>query len=336
MVKRLVLEMAELKLGTVVDLKKFSPILAAFRLMPENGSRFPDYKAGQYIALRRENCRLTKPEVDPDGGLHYVPDLDESGNLKLGPVTHSYSISSPPYETRDNGYLEFYIVLERDEAGTPGRLSSSMFQLNPRVDDEVIYVNRIAGSFTLDRRANGFASVLLIGSGTGLAPFVSMIKQLHFDACRGIADSVRYTLIHTNRTYEELAYHQELLEIEAARRFDFLYLPSVSRPTARDYEDALLGRGRANNLLRHIVDMPLMEEQAIQDALAGRGEASVAKAALERTVEPALPRHLSKSELQKRLDPARTVVLTCGNSSLMADIEYVADTCRMRFEKEDW
>lgn len=328
--------MAELKLGTVVDLQKFSPILAAFRLMPESGSRFPDYKPGKYIALRRENCRLTKPVVDPDGALHYVPDLDESDNPKLGPVTHSYSIASAPYETLDKGYLDFYIVLERGEWGTPGRLSSSLFQLNPAVDDKVIYVNRIVGSFTLDKRANGFVSVLLIGSGTGLAPFVSMIKQLHFDACHGVTDSVHYTLIHTNRTYEELAYHQELLEIEAARRFYFVYLASVSRPTARDYEDPLLGRGRANNLLRHIFDMPLMEEQEIQDALARGADTSVAKAALERTVEPALPRHLSKSELRKRLDPARTVVLTCGNSSLMADIRYVADTCRMRFEKEDW
>ena len=328
--------MAELKLGTVVDLKTFSSILAAFRLMPENGSRFPDYEPGQYIALRRENCRLTKPEVDPDGGLRYVPNLDESGNAKLGPVTHSYSIASAPYETQENGYLEFYIVLERDEWGTPGRLSSSIFQLAPRVDDKVTYVNRIAGSFTLDKRANGFDSVLLIGSGTGLAPFVSMIKQLHFEAGRGVTDSVHYTLIHTNRTYEELAYHQELLEIEAARRFYFVYLASVSRPTVRDYENPLLGRGRANNMLRHILDMPLREEQEIEDALSRGEDTSVAKARLERTVEPALPKHLSKSELQKVLDPARTVVLTCGNSFLMADIRYVADTCRMRFEKEDW
>jgi ferredoxin-NADP reductase len=328
--------MAELKSGTVVDFQKISTILAAFRLMPESGSRFPDYKPGQYIALRRENCRLTKPVVDPDGARHYVLDLDESNNPKLGPVTHSYSIASAPYETQDKGYLEFYIVLEGGEWDTPGRLSSSLFQLTPRLDDEIIYVNRIAGSFTLDKSASGFESVLLIGSGTGLAPFVSMIKQLQFDACHGVTDKVHYTLIHTNRTYEEMAYHQELLEIEAARRFPFLYVPSVSRPTARDYEDPLLGRGRANNLLRYIFDMPLREEQEIQNALAKGEDTSLAKAALKRTVDPALPRHLSKRELQKWLDPARTVILTCGNSSLMADVEYVADTCRIRFEKEDW
>ena len=328
--------MAELKSGTVVDFQKFSTILAAFRLMPESGSRFPDYKPGQYIALRRENCRLTKRVVDPDGALHYVLDLDEFNNPKLGPVTHSYSIASAPYETQDNGYLEFYIVLDGDEWGTPGRLSSSLLQLTPRLDDEVIYVNRIAGSFTLDKSASGFESVLLIGSGTGLAPFVSMIKQLQFDACHRVIDKVHYTLIHTNRTYAELAYHQELLEIEAARRFSFVYVPSVSRPTARDYEDPLLGRGRANNLLRYIFDMPLREEQEIQNALAKGEDTSLAKTALERTVDPALPRHLSKRELQQWLDPARTVILTCGNSSLMEDVKYVADTCRIHFEKEDW
>jgi hypothetical protein len=82
--------------------------------------------------------------------------------------------------------------------------------------------------------------------------------------------------------------------------------------------------------------MPLREEQEIQNALARGEDTSLAKAALKRTVDPALPRHLSKRELQKWLDPARTVILTCGNSSLMEDVKYVADTCRIRFEKEDW
>lgn len=328
--------MADLKEGTVVRLAKLSPLLVTFRLMPEGGNRFPDYKPGQYIALRRNNCRLTKALVEPDSGVRYVPDVDASGNPKLGPVTHSYSIASPPYETQEHGYLEFYAVLEEDHWGTLGRLSSSLLQLSPPVDDKVLYVNRIAGNFTLDKRANDFASVVLVGSGTGLAPFVSMIKQLHFDACRGVTDGVRYTLIHANRTYEELAYHRELLEIEDAGRFDFVYVASVSRPTARDFEDLRVGRARANNLLRHILDMRLKEEQELQEALARGPDASAAKAGLARAVAPALPGSVSRSALQKRLNPAHTVVLTCGNPSLMADIKYIAETCCMRFEKEDW
>ena len=306
--------MAELKVGTVVDLRKLSPVLAIFRLMPQSGSRFPDYLPGQYIALRRSGCHLTKRSVGPDGLERLVPDLDESGRPKTGSITHSYSIASAPFESREGGYLEFYIVLERDEHGTIGRLSGSLFDMAPP-NDTVTYVDRITGNFTLDKRAHDVGSVLLIGTGTGLAPFVSMIKELDHDARRGIVPQAKYTLLHTNRTYEELAYHQELLDIEAARRFDFVYVASVSRPSERDVADPRMGRGRANNMLRHMFGMPTKEAK---------------------DVTPVLPRHISRDDLVKRFEPSRTVILTCGNPSSMDDIKYVADTQRIPFEKEDW
>ena len=304
--------------------------------MPQNGSRFPEYLPGQYIALRRDRCRLTKRVVGPDGLERYLPELDESGQPKVGPVTHSYSIASAPFESQEHGHLEFYIVLDKDEHGTPGRLSSSFFEMSPPADDKVTYVNRITGNFTLDKTTQGAGSVLLVGTGTGVAPFVSMIKQLHHEACRGAVVPVQYTLLHTNRTYEELAYHQELLDIEASQRFDFVYVASVSRPTERDVKDARLGRGRGANLVRPIFGMPVKEEQDVEIAIASGADASRAQGALEKTVVPALPSHISRSELVKRFDASRTVLLTCGNPSSMADIQYVADTRRIPFEKEDW
>jgi ferredoxin-NADP reductase len=328
--------MAELKVGTAIDQRKLSPVLMLFRLTPQSGNPFPDYVPGQYIALRRDRCRLTKRVVESEGRLRYVPDLDESGQPKLGPVTHSYSIASAPFETQEHGYLEFYVVLEKDEYGTLGRLSDSFFEMSPPADDKVTYVDRITGNFTLDKRADGFGSVLLVGTGTGVAPFVSMIKQLHHEACRGGVDPVQYALLHTNRTYEELAYHQELLEIEASQRFDFVYVASVSRPAARDVNDPRLGRGRANNLLRHIFGMPMKEEQDVETVIARGADASRAKAALAKAVAPALPGHVSRSELVKRFGSSRSVLLTCGNPSSMEDIKYVADTHRLPFEKEDW
>ena len=121
--------MAEKKVGRVTYRYNFSEILELFRLAPETGGRFPDYKAGQYVALSRDNCKLTKKSAGPNGETIYVYDLDESGNPKRGPVTHSYSISSAPFDTQDGGYLEFYVVLEMIETGTPGRLSESLFKL---------------------------------------------------------------------------------------------------------------------------------------------------------------------------------------------------------------
>ena len=116
--------------------------------MPQSGSRFPDYLPGQYIALRRDRCRLTKRFVGPEALVRYVQDLDESGQPKLGPVTHSYSIASAPFESQEHGYLEFYVVLEKDECGTLGRLSNSFFEMGLPADDKITYVNRITGAFT--------------------------------------------------------------------------------------------------------------------------------------------------------------------------------------------
>ncbi len=230
--------------------------------MPATGSRFPDYDAGQYIALRREDCRLTKRITDQNGVFRYVIDLDESGNPKRGPVTHSYSIASAPFETRDRGYLEFYVILEHDALGEPGRLTESLFQIGPEPGAALTYVNRIVGDFTLAKRAAGVRNVFWVGTGTGVAPF------------------------------------------------------AVSRPTSRDLEDPGIGRGRANNVLRHLLGMPPKEQQGL--------------------VAPVLPRHIASDDVRQRLEPGRTVILTCGNPSLMADIKYIADSNQIRFEKEDW
>jgi ferredoxin-NADP reductase len=309
--------MAEVKVGTVVDWHYLSTILARFRLMPARGSRFPDYDAGQYIALRREDCRLTKRITDPNGILRYVTDRDESGNAKHGPVTHSYSVASAPFETRERGYLEFYVILEQDALGEPGRLTESLFRTGPEPGATLTYVDRIVGDFTLAKRAAGFRNVFWVGTGTGVAPFVSMIKELHFKGSQGSPpDGVQYTLLHANRTTEELGYHEELLRIEASCCFDFVYIPTVSRPTSRDLDNPGIGRGRANNVLRHLLGMPPKEQQGL--------------------VAPVLPRHTASYAVRHRLEAGRTVILTCGNPSLMADIKDIADSNQIRFEKEDW
>jgi ferredoxin-NADP reductase len=322
---------AEPRVGTVTHWQQLSPLLAIFRLMPQEGARFPDYKPGQYIALRRENCRLTKRVVGHDEKAHFIPDLDEYGVQKRGPVTHSYSISSAPFETRRDGHLELYVVLEEDEWGYSGRLTDSLFHIRTLVDDKVGYVNRIVGDFTLDKRARGFRNVVMVGTGTGLAPFAAMIKQLHHEAGEGKRDAVRYTLFHANRTPQELAYHEALLSIQAAGSFDFTYVPLVSRPGAR--ESPGLGAGRANNVLRHLLGMPLKEEE---DLCSAGSEGRAARAAVERAVRPRLPDGVESERLLERMTPGETVVLNCGNPASMRDVRTIVERNGMRFEKEDW
>jgi len=161
--------MTERKIGRVISWQNLSPNLAIFRVVPDNGCRFPDYCPGQYIALGREDCRLTR-KIVLDGKLHTIPDLDEGGKPKVGPVTHSYSIASAPFETERSHYLEFYLVLERDGDGHPGRLTESLFRMNLQLDGKIQYLDRVQGDFTLEKRVNGSGNVLLVGTGTGMAP----------------------------------------------------------------------------------------------------------------------------------------------------------------------
>ena len=307
--------MPEWRSGRIVDWHKLSEGLSVFRLVPLEAATFPRFEGGQSIALRRDDCLLTR-KVKEGTEVRYVPDLDADGKQKRGPVTHSYSIASAPFESEQGNYLEFYIVLERTSEGGPGRFTESLFRIDSEGSDQLDYMERIVGDFTLAKRAAGIEHVLMVATGTGLAPFVSMVKQLQFEARGdGVATQTRYTLLTANRTYEELAYHKELLDIEASKAFDFVYVASVSRPSECDRSDVRLGTGRANNLLRHIFGYPPQEPNAIV---------------------PQLPRERPLAMLQKRIDPSRTVVLTCGNPAGMADIEWTASQTGMRFEKEEW
>jgi len=326
--------MAEWRTGTVVDNELLSQTLLRFRLMPEPDHLFPSYEAGQHIVLKRDDCRLTRHVgTGPDGKPRYEPDLDPWGRQQIGTVRHLYSIASAPAETAEDGWLEFLVALDDGIHGLPGRLSEALFAMETETACEVGYGDRIVGSFTLSTRADDAESVLLVGTGTGVAPFASMIKQLH--AAADPSDTRRYTLIQTHRTVDELAFHERFFEIEASGRFDFMYVPTVSRPAEEASIDARIGQGRANNVLRHVYELPAAEEEKLTRA---KSDVSVVAAnlALERLVHPVLPRHVNVDALRRRHAPDATVLMTCGNPASMADIRSVAERRTIRVEAEAW
>jgi ferredoxin-NADP reductase len=324
--------MPETRIGTVAAWRQMSPTLATFRLAPQDPLRFPAYAAGQYIALRRESCRLTRRVAGPDGRARYVPDLDERGRQRRGPVTHAYSIASAPFQTVRDGDLEFLVVLEIADA--LGRFTESLFDTEEREGGPLGYVERTAGDFTLARRAAGAPHVLMVATGTGLAPFASMVRELDHDAFEGRSVPWAVTLLFANRTAPELAFHEELAQIAAARRFDFVYAPAVSRPGATS--DPALGEGRAGNLLRHVLGLPLREEEELAEARAAGADLGPAAAALERATRPRLPASIDPGALRARIEAPRTVVLTCGNPDAMDDVRRVSERLGLRFEREEW
>ena len=219
-------------------------------------------------------------------------------------------------------------------ANTLGRFTESLFDMEPREGGSMGYVERIVGDFTRPKRTDGVPHVLMVATGTGLAPMVSMVRQLHHVAeKKPVEQSV--TLFFANRTWPELSFHQEMADIAAEGRFDFVYVPTVSRPADEQGREAV-GAGRANNVLRLALDLPTAEEEAIAEARKEGKDTKSLEAAAARAVAPKLPPGVELEALRKRLDPEKSVVLTCGNARAMADISKAAEARNIRVEQEEW
>jgi ferredoxin--NADP+ reductase len=176
--------------------------LIILRVAPD-GWELPPWRSGQFALLglpwRASRTLLSDPEPPPPR-----PD-------KL--IRRAYSIASAPHET---GYLEFYITLVRS-----GELTPRLFHLNP--GDPIHLGTKISGMFTLDQVPPG-NNLLLIATGTGLAPYMSMLR--HDLECRLELHTV--VLLGARHSWD-LGYRGELI---AMQRYcpTFHYIPVISRP----------------------------------------------------------------------------------------------------------
>jgi ferredoxin--NADP+ reductase len=146
-----------------------------------------------------------------------------------------YSISSNPEQKE---FLELYIRWAKWPV--LGKFTTMLWELE--VGDEVEYKDpkgafSIADAFpdgTPDKRR-----IVLIGGGTGVAPFMSAAASLHAQQ-----SDRQIVLCHGVSYINELGYRDELLKLEEDTNFDFKYLASVSRPDeeANAGWDGLSGR----------------------------------------------------------------------------------------------
>ncbi len=135
------------------------------------------------------------------------------------PLLRAYSIASANYEDE----LEFFSIKVPD-----GPLTSKLQHL--KIGDEILIGKKALGTLVTDEMLPG-KNLYLIGTGTGLAPFMSIIKDFE------IYDQFdKVILTHGVRTVSELAYsnyiQNELPQHEyfgEMVREKLIYYPTVTR-----------------------------------------------------------------------------------------------------------
>lgn len=128
----------------------------------------PKVVSAEVIWCHRWNDHLLSIRIARDASYPFVPGQfariglrDESGEM----IWRAYSIVSAPSEA----FLEFFLVVLPG-----GKFSSRVAKLN--VGDTMMLEKPAQGFLTLDRFVGG-NDLWLIGTGTGLAPYISMIRE---------------------------------------------------------------------------------------------------------------------------------------------------------------
>lgn len=195
--------------ATILRKVRITEELFLLHVKPDQG--VPTFVPGQYVALG-----LYGSSPRPDA---FPPEKEAQDPAKI--IKRAYSIGSSPL-TRD--YLEFYIATVAD-----GALTSRMYLAEEGA--RVFLAPKVTGTFTLKDVPND-ANLVFVSTGTGIAPFMSMIRTPESWGDRTI------TVVHGVRYEKDLAYRQELEAIAAGDPTDYLsgveagrlrYHPIVSR-----------------------------------------------------------------------------------------------------------
>lgn len=195
---------------------------------------------------------------------------DDTLGARRGPrfIWRAYSIVSADYDD----HLEFYSIVVPD-----GDFTTQLARL--RVGDELLIERRPYGFLTLDRFENG-RDLWMLSSGTGIAPFLSILHDL------GAWEQYeRLILVHSVRQAHELVYRET---VDAFRTHE-VFGPELGADPDK------------------LVYVPIVTRERIRGALHARIPALLANGELE-------------AAAGVRLDPARSRLMVCGNPDMVDDI----------------
>ncbi|MBE9503823.1 MAG: ferredoxin--NADP reductase [Proteobacteria bacterium] len=212
--------------ATVIQKILMTPGLMTLRVRPDGEA--PAFTPGQYIALGLSSSEPRVKESEPDPTIYKRECL----------VRRVYSISS---SSVDKEYIEFYISMVRN-----GQLTPRLFTL--KQGSKLFMGPKAVGMFTLDEIPE-HKNVIFIATGTGLAPYMSMIRsEFHLQKKR------KFAVLHGASCSWDLGYRDELATMDRLTE-RFIYLPTITDPAKDPTWNGLTG------LIQPITKSGILEEK---------------------------------------------------------------------------
>lgn len=188
--------------ATVESVERITPDLFILKVRPDK--IVAPFISGQYVLLGLSSNIPRREGSEPE--------FKEQKSDRL--ILRAYSIASAGHAP---DLLEFYISVVSN-----GSLTPRLVQV--QAGDRLNLGEKIRGHFTLEQVPAGREWVVLAATGTGLAPYVSMMR-----AARLTPSPFKFVILQGAPTGADHGYVEEL-RAHAAALPNLTYIPSITRP----------------------------------------------------------------------------------------------------------
>ncbi len=230
----------------VIEVTRWAPTLLSFKVTRPDGFKFT---AGQFVRLGIHGKDLQYFAQNHETKLITSETQDKPIDLE-GYVFRAYSVASSPYDE----FIEFFSVVIPE-----GEFTSKVNHI--QVGDSLLLNTTPFGYLTLARYQLPLPNDLwLLATGTGLAPFLSILKTI--DVWQQYQ---RIILVYSARTSQELAYQAEIGSIKSIYGDNgaaFVFLPIVTREADYTGEKARVPNLILSGKLTELVGQKLDKERS--------------------------------------------------------------------------
>lgn len=230
----------------VIEVTRWAPTLLSFKVTRPDGFKFT---AGQFVRLGIHGKDLQYFAQNHEIKLITSETQDKPIDLD-GYVFRAYSVASSPYDE----FIEFFSVVIPH-----GEFTSKVNHI--QVGDSLLLNTTPFGYLTLARYQLPLPNDLwLLATGTGLAPFLSILKTIEV-----WQQYQRIILVYSARTSQELAYQAEIGSIKSIYGDNgaaFVFLPIVTREADYTGEKARVPNLILSGKLTQLVGQKLDKERS--------------------------------------------------------------------------